>query len=81
MSMALRSRQASIAADPVSPEVAPTIVTRFPSRASTCSNSRPRICIAMSLKASVGPWNSSSANSPCSSCTSGAVAGWAKAGP
>ena len=41
MSIAARSRQASIAAEPVSPEVAPTIVTCSPRRASTASNSRP----------------------------------------
>ena len=41
MSTRSRSRQASIAAEPVSPEVAPTIVTCSPRRASTESNSRP----------------------------------------
>ena len=41
MSIAARSRQASIAAEPVSPEVAPTIVTCSPRRASTASNMRP----------------------------------------
>ena len=35
MSMASRSRQASMAAEPVSPEVAPMMVTRWPRRAST----------------------------------------------
>ena len=47
-------------------------------RASTWSNSRPSSCIAMSLKASVGPWNSSCTNSPVSSWTSGTTAGWPK---
>ena len=75
MSIAGLPRQASIAAEPVSPEVAPTMVTRRPSRSSTCSNKPPRNCIARSLNASVGPWNSSSAQSACSSCTSGAIAG------
>jgi hypothetical protein len=78
MSMAARSRHASMAALPVSPEVAPTMVTRSPRLASTWSNSRPSSCIAMSLKASVGPWNSSSENTPGSICTSGAVAAWPK---
>jgi hypothetical protein len=64
MSMLARSRQASMAAEPVSPEVAPTIVTRWPRWASTWSNSRPSSCSAMSLKASVGPWNSSISHSP-----------------
>ena len=59
MSSCARSRQASMAAEPVSPEVAPTMVTRWPRSASTWSNSRPSSCIARSLKASVGPWNSS----------------------
>jgi hypothetical protein len=35
-------------------------------------------CIARSLKASVGPWNSSSANVFTPSCVSGATAGWRK---
>ena len=78
MSIAARSRQASMAAEPVSPEVAPTMVMRSPRLASTWSNSRPSSCIAMSLKASVGPWNSSSAKVRVSSCTSGATAGWPK---
>ena len=47
--------QASIAAEPVSPEVAPTMVTRSPRRLRIRSNSRPRICRAKSLNASVGP--------------------------
>ncbi len=78
MSTASRSRQASMAAEPVSPEVAPTMVMRSPRLASTWSNSRPTSCSAMSLKARVGPWKSSSANSRASSCTSGATAGCLK---
>ncbi len=50
----------SIAAEPVSPLVAPTIVTRCPRWSSTWSNRRPTSWSAMSLNASVGPWNSSS---------------------
>jgi hypothetical protein len=41
-------------------EVAPTMVTRSPRRASAASNSWPISCMAKSLNASVGPWNSSS---------------------
>ena len=69
-----RSRQASIAAEPVSPEVAPTMVTRCFLRASTASNSRPTTCSAKSLKASVGPWNCSISQRSLSSCLSGATA-------
>ena len=78
MSRASRSRQASMAAEPVSPEVAPTIVTRSPRRASSWSNSRPTSCRAMSLKARVGPRNSSMSQIPSSSATSGATSGWSK---
>ena len=49
MSMRSRPAQASIAAEPVSPEVAPTMVTRASRAASTWSNRRPRSCSAMSL--------------------------------
>ncbi len=34
--------------------------------------------MAQSLKASVGPWNSSSTHSEGDSCTSGVTAGWRK---
>src|SRR5438132_1060282 len=74
MSRAARSRQAASAAEPVSPEVAPMIVTCSRRRASTASNSRPSSCNARSLKARVGPWNSSSSHSRSSSWTSGATA-------
>ncbi len=72
-------RNASIAAEPVSPEVAPTMVTRAPRRASTASNMRPTSCSATSLKASVGPWWSSRIQSFGPSCISGQRAGWSKA--
>ena len=65
--------KAAIAAPPVSPEVAPTIVARAPRSARTWSISRARSCIATSLKASVGPWKSSSTKSLAPSCTSGAT--------
>ncbi len=55
--MSIRSRPAtaSIAALPVSPLVAPTIVRRSSRRERNSSNSRPRSCSATSLNASVGP--------------------------
>ncbi len=60
MSVRSRPAKASMAAPPVSPEVAPTMVARWPRSASTWSISRASSCIATSLKASVGPWKSSS---------------------
>ncbi len=76
----IRSRpaQALIAAEPVSPEVAPTIVIARSRACRKCSNSRPRSCSATSLKASVGPWNSSSSQSLAASWRSGAIAAWPK---
>ena len=59
MSVRSRPAKASMAAPPVSPEVAPTMVARCPRSASTWSISRASNCMATSLKASVGPWNSS----------------------
>ena len=76
MSTCLHPRTASIAADPVSPLVAPMIITCSSRSASTCSKSRPTSCNAMSLNASVGPWNNSSSHSVSSIWTSGATAGW-----
>ena len=78
ISMRSRSRQASIAAEPVSPEVAPTMVMRRPRADSTLSNSRPTACRAKSLKARVGPWNCSISQVRSSSCLSGATAPWSK---
>ena len=49
--------------EPVSPLVAPTMVSGSLRRPRNSSNSRPSSCKATSLKASVGPWNSS--NSHC----------------
>ncbi len=71
-------RKASIAAEPVSPDVAPTMVIRCPVRASAASKSPPISCIATSLNASVGPWKSSSSQSFAPVCTSGATATWSK---
>ena len=70
--------KASIAAPPVSPLVAPTMVARVLRLASAQSIIRARSCIATSLKASVGPWNSSRSHWLSSSCFSGATAGWPK---
>ena len=52
-------RTPAMAALPVSPEVAPRMFMKPPVRASTYSNRLPSSCRATSLKASVGPWNSS----------------------
>ena len=71
-------RKASIAAPPVSPEVAPMMVARWPRVASTRSMSRASSCMATSLKASVGPWNSSRIQRLVPTCTSGVTAGWPK---
>ena len=78
MSVVSRPLKASMAADPVSPEVAPTTVIRLPFAASTWSKSRARICIATSLKASVGPWKSSSSQSFAPVWVSGTTALWRK---
>ena len=51
--------KASIAAEPVSPDVAPTMVTFSPRRFNATSNIWPINCIATSLNANVGPWNNS----------------------
>ena len=78
MSAFFRPRMASIAALPVSPLVAPTMVTRSPRLASTWSNSPPSTCIATSLKASVGPCHNSSRcrlGARASSEVSGAISG------
>ena len=80
MSIASRSRQASIAAEPVSPEVAPTMVTRSFRFARTVSNRRPSSCSATSLNASVGPWNSSITQVLWSSWTRGRHGGMVEAG-
>ena len=48
-------RMAYSAAEPVSPEVAPRMLSSRSARASAYSNRLPSSCRAMSLKASVGP--------------------------
>ncbi len=72
--------KASIAAPPVSPEVAPTMVAPRRAAPSTWSISRPSSCIATSLKASVGPWKSSSTKRLSPICVSGQMAGCAEPG-
>ena len=74
----LEPRNASIAAPPVSPDVAPTTVTRALRAASTRSMRRATTCMATSLKASVGPWKSSRIHEFGPVCTSGVTAGWPK---
>ena len=63
-------RMAYSAALPVSPEVAPRMLSCSPRRPARTSNSWPSSCIAMSLKASVGPLDSASRGqaSPAFSC-------------
>ena len=56
-------RIAYSAALPVSPEVAPRMFSVSPCFASVYSNRLPSNCIAMSLNASVGPFESSSSDS------------------
>jgi hypothetical protein len=53
-------RMAYSAALPVSPLVAPKMLSCSPRRASSYSNRLPSSCIAMSLKASVGPFDKAS---------------------
>ena len=52
------------AAEPVSPEVAPTMVTRCAALRQHMVEQRPEQLQRQSLKASVGPWNSSSSQMP-----------------
>ena len=65
MSTFARPASASIAAEPVSPLVAPTIVRCWSLSARKRSNTSPSNCSATSLNASVGPWNSSSSQWRC----------------
>ena len=75
---ASRPRKASIAAAPVSPEVAARIVAVRPRLRNAASKRRATICSAKSLKARVGPWKSSCSQMFGPSWISGAVAGWSK---
>ena len=53
-------RIAYSAALPVSPEVAPKMFSASPRRANSYSNKLPNNCMAMSLKAKVGPLDKAS---------------------
>ncbi len=66
-------RMAYSADEPVSPDVAPRMLSSSPRFASTYSNRLPRSCIAMSLKASVGPLERASTCSPGASVLIGAM--------
>ena len=66
-------RIAYSAAEPVSPEVAPRMFSSPPVFASAYSNRLPSSCIAMSLNASVGPFDSASRCRPGSSVFSGVM--------
>ncbi|KAG1166162.1 hypothetical protein G6F35_018356 [Rhizopus arrhizus] len=66
-------RSAYSAAEPVSPDVAPTMFSVVPRLASTYSKTWPRNCMAMSLKASVGPSDRPSSDRPPSSGRSGTM--------
>ena len=66
-------RMAYSAALPVSPVVAPRMLSSSPRRASSYSNRLPSSCIAMSLKASVGPLDRASRYRPSSSGFSGTM--------
>ena len=78
ISMPARPLVDSMAADPVSPEVAPMIVTRSPRRSISRSNSGPTSCRATSLNARVGPWKSSSSQRPAPRSRRGVMSGWSK---
>ena len=78
MRVLARPRNASTAAPPVSPEVATRMVWLRFSLPSTWSDSRARSCMATSLKARLGPWNSSATKPPGAICTRGTTAAWVK---
>ena len=67
-------RIACSAALPVSPEVAPRMLSVSPRRPSSYSNRVPSSCMAMSLKASVGPLDRAWIRSPGSSARKGTMA-------
>ena len=68
-------RNAYSAAEPVSPDVAPRMLSVWPRWASTYSNTCPRNCMAMSLKASVGPSDRPSSARPGRKGLTGAICG------
>ncbi len=67
-----------MAAEPVSPDVAPMMVAVSPVAARARSKRRPNICMPKSLKAKVGPQNNSMRNRSRSSGMIGATASWEK---
>ena len=69
-----RPRIAYSAALPVSPDVAPRILRRAPRSRSAHANNWPSSCIATSLNASVGPFESSSRCNSGPSATTGVIA-------
>ena len=73
-----RPRQASMAAEPVSPDVATSTVAVSSRRVSSRSISRPTSWRAMSLNARVGPRNSSATCSPSERARTGTTAGSSK---
>ena len=76
-----RPRSAYSAEEPVSPEVAPTMVSQSSRRVSSYSKSSPRSCIAMSLKAAVGPFDRwAMCRSVPSRAVTGTICGSEKAG-
>ena len=68
-------RIAYSAALPVSPDVAPKILSSSPRRANSYSNKLPSSCMAMSLKASVGPLESACTNTPSPQARKGVISG------
>ena len=66
-------RMAYSAALPVSPLVAPRMLSSSPRRPSSYSNRLPSSCMAMSLKASVGPLDRASSHRPSSRWRSGTI--------
>ena len=72
-------RRAYSAAEPVSPLVAPTMFRVCPSRFKTYSKALPKNCMAMSLKASVGPLDRAWIFRPSESVRTGVISALPKA--
>ena len=68
-------RSAYSAAEPVSPDVAPMIVRRSFFFFNTYSKALPKNCMAMSLNASVGPFDNSMILMPSLSVRTGVISG------
>ena len=78
ISMLSQRRQPSIAAEPVSPDVAPITTTFWLRFFNKWSSKWPKNCNAKSLNARVGPWNNSKIHSLWPVWTKGAMASWRK---